>query len=313
MADISDNRYCGAIPPEPMSDVGSCLKPHGHAGGHKNMHGDEWEGDHWRERWAPTPIRIVESGGEQCEEHESWILVHANRISGGAHLFDSEIMHQHFVRVTIERVERRRDLNRDWLFAKKTLVEFDMSMSQWGAFVSSFGSSGVPATLTHFFADPEITSRVNTYGRVREAEHKPRLEESHREVKEAADKALEKIAEAYEAVEEAYERKAGRREMTPLLQTLRAHLRNAPANMKFAAESLTEHVENVVTKARDDIEAMAVRMQDAVPSDHLLGSGSDAEVLEIEESGEPHDTCSPAHCDENMPEECWAKGHDVEE
>jgi len=128
-----------------------------------------------------------------------------------------------------------------------------MSMAQWGAFVSSFGDGpGVPATL---FRDQS--------GMVAQpSDVESRLAESAREVRGAGDKALGAIKDDYAEVRAAFERGAGKREMRDLLHTLGCRIDNGPANMEFAAKSLTGHVESVVTKARADVEAMAVAASD---------------------------------------------------
>lgn len=215
----------------------------------------------------PTPIRIDERGDET---HESWLMIRANHITSfpGARLFDSEIAHPHLVRVTIARCTRKRDLNRDWLHSTECLLEMDMSEAQWGAFVSSFGSAGVPATLAFF--DGERVSGV--------ADLDSRLARSHEEVRAAASRATEQVRAAQAAVDEAFERGAGKREMRELLRTLRIVTGNLPSNMEFAAKSMTEHVENVVTKARSDIEGMVVR----AAAEGIAIEGASLPVLEIE-------------------------------
>lgn len=207
------------------------------------------------------------------ETHDSWVMVSYSRISStpGIHLFDSEIPHQHYIRVRVQRCTRRRDLSRDWLHATQTLIEFDMSEAQFGAFISSANTTGVPATLT--WLD----------GPIEEHPFESRLDESHKEVKEAGDRALKRITLASAAVEEAFERGAGKKEMRELIRDLHSAVANAPANMEFAAKSLTEHVENVVTKARADLEGMLTAAQDnplliqSAPNvAPLLESGDDA-------------------------------------
>lgn len=193
-----------------------------------------------------TEIRLNVQG---AETHESWISVNANKVSGQTRLFDSEITHQHWVRVRVTRCSRHRDLNRDWLSPDlSTLVEFDMSEAQWGAFVSSFGNgSAVPATLV-LLANEGVPS----------APFESRLDESHREVKEAGDRALTEIQAAYNELAEAFAAGAGKKDLREKIGTLGNRLGKAPLNMEFAAKSLTEHVEKVVTKAKFDIEAVAL-------------------------------------------------------
>jgi hypothetical protein len=191
-----------------------------------------------------TEITIHEDGSET---HESWITMTASKVSSspGAHLFDSEIVHQHYIQVTVSRCKRKRDLNRDRTMSTQKIAEFAMSLSQWGAFVSSSGQgSGVPATLMWL------------NGPVAQAPHDPRLGQSMREVREAGDRALEQVSAAVAAVRDAFDRNAGKREMRDLMRNLESATSNAPRNMEFAAKSLVEHSENVVSKARADIEAM---------------------------------------------------------
>lgn len=191
-----------------------------------------------------TEIRIDEHGDET---HESWILIGANRISSapGVRLFDSEIDHQHFIWVEVHRCSRRRQLNHDWIHSTKLLMRVAMSQAQWGAFVSSFGQGdGVPATLEWLDGD------------VSQAPYESRLGESVKDVREAGDRSLATIVESYEKLEEAFET-GGKRAQREALRDLGIRLKNAPANMEFAAKVLVEHTENVVTKARADLEAMA--------------------------------------------------------
>lgn len=229
-------------------------------------------------RPEPTEIRIDERGSET---HESWLLVRAGRVSSspGARLFDSEISHQHYISVTVERCKRERRNNRDWHFGTERIIEFDMSEAQWGAFVSSFGNGGgVPATLSFFCAPDDVPT-----GMIPQAPVESRLDESHKEVREAGAKAVEEIQQKVTAVVEAYERKAGRREMGPLLDSLKWGVEHLPGSMEFAASSLTEHVENVVTKARSDIEGMALMVQEAqaLPeAHHLMLDGPPADLSE---------------------------------
>lgn len=187
-----------------------------------------------------TGIRINEDGDEA---HESWIRVGASKVQGTSHwLFDSDIPHQHWVSVRVERCTRKRELNRDWLYNTQILMEFSMSEAQWGAFVSSFGSGGgVPATLEF----------LNGVGHVPQAPPESRLDESHAEVRDAAEGGVKKVSEAFAAYK-AHKTAAN-------LRTLEFAIKNLPSTLEFAATSLTEHVENVVTKMRGDIEGMVLQ------------------------------------------------------
>jgi hypothetical protein len=177
------------------------------------------------------------------EQHPAWALVGAYRVSAqpGAVLFDSDIKHNHYVVVQIKRATRRRDLNRDRIGDREQYIEVAMSEAQWASFVSSMNvGDGVPCTLIRLRGEGDIPGMP----------YQPRLQESMIEVHDAADKALDKVAEAFAAYKA--HKTAGN------LRTLEFAISNSGPNIDFAAKSLSEHAENVVQRARADIEAMVV-------------------------------------------------------
>jgi hypothetical protein len=178
------------------------------------------------------------------EQHPAFGMIGASRVSNsnpGATLFDSDIRHQHTVIVRIATATRKRDLNRDWLYRKREFVEVEMSEAQWASFVSSMNSgSGVPCTIRQR-EDDWLVPGLN---------YEPRLAESMDEVHAAGEKALAGIREAFEVAAEK-PTKANMRHLGMVIA-------NAVPTMEFAAKSLGEHAENVVQRARADIEAMVL-------------------------------------------------------
>lgn len=195
----------------------------------------------------PIPPEIDEDGRET---HPAFGMIGAYRVTStpGAVLFDSDLTHHHSVVLRISTAERHRDLNRDWMHSKKEFVEVQMSEAQWAAFVSSMNTSGVPCTIRRREDDYDIPGLP----------YEPRLGASIAEVREAADQAVAKIKESHDALVAAFEGGAGKKEMRERIRDLSIKIQHMPANTQFAAKSLNEHVENVVQKARMDLEAMVV-------------------------------------------------------
>jgi hypothetical protein len=178
-----------------------------------------------------------------AEMHPAWGLIGASRVScsPGSTLFDSDIQHQHTIVVKLSLARRRRDLHHDHLMAdgkmSSHVVEVEMSFAQWASFVSSMNAGdGVPCTI-----------RRREGEAVPEVPYEPRLAETLNEVRGKAEAAQAAIAEAFAAYKA--HKTAGN------LRTLESAIRNMPANMEFAAESLSEHAENVTQKMRADVEA----------------------------------------------------------
>lgn len=197
---------------------------------------------------STTPIVIDDDGRET---HPSFGKVTVSRVHSnpGAFLFDSSTQHSEYVVVTLHEADRIRDLHHDWIHPGKDVVEIAMSLAQWGDFVSSFGQgSGTSVTITR-----------KGYETIPGADHESRLAVTAKEVAGAAKESTEAIVKASQAVSEAFARKAGRAEMSRLLNDLKHVTENVPSNMKFAGDTLTKHAEEVVSRAKADIEAMHIR------------------------------------------------------
>lgn len=180
--------------------------------------------------------------------HPAFGQIRAGRVSNspGAVLFDSDITHQHTVVIQISTATRQRNLNHDYIHPGRELIEVELSEAQWASFVSSMNTSGVPCTLRHTETDRNLPG----------LEYDPRLAHSMAEVKGAAAKTFDKIREARDAYEEALANKSPAKERNEKLRALHFAIEHTESNLSFAAKSLNEHAENVVQKARADIEAI---------------------------------------------------------
>lgn len=166
----------------------------------------------------------------------------------GNALFDSDILHQRTVRIRIQPASRKRDLHHDWIHsAGRQYIEVELSEAQWASFVSAMNSGdGVPCTVRWLNGE-----------NIPDAPHDPRLAHSLQETKEAADRAFGAIKDAMAAYE-ALDPKAPAAVKREALRTLHYAIENATTNVVFAGKSLVETAENVVQKARADVEAFVV-------------------------------------------------------
>lgn len=190
----------------------------------------------------------VEPNGE--ERHPAFALVTLHRVhSTGSPMFQSDLLHHQFVRVKVHEAVRRRDLSHDWTHPEKAILAFDMSLAQWGAFVSAVGDgSGTPATLYHRegFNIPDIP-------------YQPRLQASVDETKGAVERVIADIKTAFDDLEAAEENKAGVKERRALRNMLRSKIANASSNAGFAVKTVHEAVEKAVQSAKSDIEVLVAQ------------------------------------------------------
>lgn len=182
------------------------------------------------------------------ESHPAFGLasIHRIRATPGEVLFQSDVRHSEYIEVTLSEATRHRELKHDWVFPRKVLVKFAMSMSQFASFVASGGDSGVPVTIEYDHGDrPGLTMES-------------RLALTAAEVKTSAHAAFERIKVREAEYEAALSNKAPAAERKKALANLKYAIANAASNVDYAAKRLTEHAEDVVEKSRADIEAMAI-------------------------------------------------------
>jgi hypothetical protein len=85
------------------------------------------------------------------ETHESYGMIQISRVSGGSSaLFGSSIKHQHKIRLSIHNAYVKRDLHQDWYNAElRSIVEVEMSLTQFAEAITSMNTTGVPVTLRY--------------------------------------------------------------------------------------------------------------------------------------------------------------------
>lgn len=225
------------------------------------------------------PITVTENGDET---HPAFGGIDVGFISTtpSATLFGSDVQHSDIVRLTISTMSRTRSLGTDRHYPEQRLIEVDMSQAQWAAIVSGGGRGTKPCTLRY----------TKEQGSIPGLEFHSRLATSAQEVRDAAQKSLAKVEAAYQALEDLGE-KAGVKARREAMRQLRLAIEGAPRNMQFAADSLTAHVEDVVTKARADIEVATSRGIATSPVEVTLPAlegtdtsvdGSDEDVVDAE-------------------------------
>lgn len=185
-----------------------------------------------------------------ADVHPAFGMIGASRVTStpGQVLFDSDVRHGNTVVLRIKRASRKRDLNSDYIHASSNdIVEVEMSEAQWASFVSTMNhGDGVPCTIR----------RTEQDGAMPGLSYAPRLALSMDEVHIAAARAFGEILGALSELDELEKKeKVGVKERRAALAKLRNKIENATPNVDFAGKQLSKHAENVVNKARADIEA----------------------------------------------------------
>lgn len=204
-----------------------------------------------RKTTAPTRVYADGSGytdkGDYTETHPAFGVATVTRSQGTPRaLFQSDLKHSETITLSVLTAERGRSLMHDWVHPRKTLVEIEMSLAQWGALVSAMGiGSGVPVTIRH----------TETQVHVDDLPYEPRIGTVVDEAKGAVGKLMERVKEKYAVLRAAVDEKQGVKAVREATYSLGHAIDGAESNTEFAVKSVQGAAEHVVSQARADVEA----------------------------------------------------------
>lgn len=181
--------------------------------------------------------------------HPAFAQISASRVSGYTALYGSDFRHNHYVIVRIDTSELNRDLNRDWHYASKRIIEVAMSESQWATFVSAMNvGSGTPCTLQYANGEqvpglPDPQSRVDQFSN-----------EVNAKLKRMIGKIQKQIDDIHDDVDSLGLSKSKAEKMkAKLSSSLQATLVDLNSNLPFVAQQFSEHMEDAVQKGKGEI------------------------------------------------------------
>jgi hypothetical protein len=200
---------------------------------------------------------VITDGEDTTYRHPAFATINVSRPSGHATLFGSELKHQNYVTLTINRAEKHRSLHRDWIFGKNPIVEIAMSEAQWAQFVSSSGmGSGTPCTLQ--YAPPADAGLEQVPSFPLHNFHQQFVDESEKRAKVLIAKTQEVIATLTAMVEAPGS--IPKTELKKLVWNLKCEFGNLTSNTAFLHNMFKESMENIVESGKAELEAFAVNL-----------------------------------------------------
>ena len=185
---------------------------------------------------------------KKSEKHESYGMIGFNRAYGGErYLFGSSIPHSNVITLTIREGELNRDLNRDWYFGGRRLIEIAMSESQFAELITSFGhGEGVPCTLKEVMGERKEECPFENKRIQFENEVKEHIEEIHQDT----EKLIKEVAYLFN--EKKTLNKADKEKVTDLLNKINREIKS---NTPFIMSQFNEQMDKTVKEAKGEVEA----------------------------------------------------------
>ena len=189
---------------------------------------------------------------QKDKEHESFGMLNFSRVtcSHPQALFGSSLKHSNYIKMELKTATVSRGLNEDWYFGRDTILEVDMSATQFSDLITSLNQgSGVPVTI-----------RYCRQGKLKKMEETPfvdRNEIHKQEFENYLGNSLKDCKALISKLEELFNTKKtlNKQDKKDILDSVRRVARNISSNLDFQLDQFDRHMERSKTEAKGEIEA----------------------------------------------------------
>lgn len=183
------------------------------------------------------------------EQHESYGLMGLYRqTSSHPHpLFGSSIKHRDTIVMRLNKAKYERGLSHDWYFADGTIVEVEMSQSQFAEIITSLNQGeGFPVTIKY------LNGKFMS-----ECPYEDKSEVHLQEFKDTNDKSINDIKTLIKEVEDLFTNKKNltKADKEHCLNTLRKIQNDVGANAEYRLSAFHEQMDKTTNEAKGEIEA----------------------------------------------------------
>lgn len=174
-------------------------------------------------------------------------MISWSRTSGSpTPLFGTEIKTANPIKLEVCHAEECRELSRNWQFARKQIVEVEMSPVQWAEFLTSGNTSGVPCTIKRIncmkMSEPKPSTITEDYN--------TEVNEYFEKFGESFDKVAERLREQIDS-----NKPMGKKALEELLSEVEILRTNTVNNVEFVKNSFKKDIDGIVTKAKAEFNA----------------------------------------------------------
>jgi hypothetical protein len=209
-------------------------------------------------------------------KHESYGMISLTKSQSnrGMNLFGSSIQHTELITLRINRGEIKRDLNRDWYSSRESIVEVQMSHSQFAELITTFNrGEGTPCTLKYVggqkMEEPQFISKV---------------QQASNEFRNKMVNLTTKLKNMMENTDEILDKKTVSKGDRDILKNeMRMLMQEIQSNLPFMADQFSEQMDKTVSEAKAEIEAFLTNrvedksLLDSPTAKMLLGEKKDEE------------------------------------
>lgn len=191
------------------------------------------------------------------ESHPSYGTISISHVQGSAPLFDSDVVNQHFVEISIQKASKYIDGDREMVMGHgKSLARVWMSAAQFAEMITTPNrGSGTPCTIKHIYGDQPYDTKFGD--RPEPPRPQPFTERFKQEGRERVRLMLEHMEGAKALVDKlvASEEKPTKANFRTLAAELAAAMQEIRSNLPYVLHSLEEQVEQRMQHAVTEFES----------------------------------------------------------
>lgn len=187
------------------------------------------------------------------QDHESYGMLGFDRVtcSGAQPLFGSSIKHRDTIMMTLKTGHMRRNLNEDWYYGDKTIVQVEMSATQFADLITSLNQGdGVPVTIRVRPEDIKLHRCENPPYIDRNQLHREELKEDLDDCFETSKQLIKVLADKF-----ATKKTFNKKDQQEILDMLKKIQNNLGCNQTFAIDQFDRQMQRSTTEAKGEIEA----------------------------------------------------------
>lgn len=200
------------------------------------------------------PIEVEKFENSSLEQetykHPAFGMIKFSRITGRNNvLFGSSIKHNDRIQLTIKHGEQNRTLHEDIYYGRETIVEVEMSYSQFAECIGAMNvGDGVPCTI-------QYTEKEGCIPAIKENNSK--REQFRNEFSDTISKAMEQVQNQINQIQESIDTKKtlGIKDRKEIVSQLQHVKYNIGANLDFCVSQFDEQMDKSTMEAKGEIEA----------------------------------------------------------
>ena len=195
----------------------------------------------------------------ETEEHESYGLISASRITSSQrhNFFGSRVKHDSFIKLEIKQADVQRDLNHDYIHESGTIIQVEMTQSQFSEFITSLNmGSGIPCTIKY------LAKEGGGIKEMEEPPYKSLLDEFSKEFKQTMRQIVDESTVGLEEIEDILmvKDRMGKKDREKVFKFLKQMLQEFESNVPYMNDQFNRQIDKAVTEAKQTIEAHAVHL-----------------------------------------------------